>query len=623
MTPSPDPRAVQDPAPEALPLARRLALSRELGALSLFFRRRRGRDRLPMVSWMDPGMLFDTGLKTLFSIMVGERSDPRLVQALAAGTPEVYDYTRHHVDTEEGPEPAADRPRRDLWIDYVCDTGDGWNSTYGIAWAVAQPTLTLPDGTVLPRGDVLVFGGDEVYPTPTREEYDRRLVRPYSDAFGDDEPAESPHVFAIPGNHDWYDGLNAFSRIFRSGVGGRWFAGWWTRQRRSYFALKLPHRWWLLGMDGQLKGDLDTPQIEYFQHVATQCMQPGDRAIVCLSQPVWIYAHKYRAIGSEFDVTDLIYLRDQVLAPRGIEVPLLLSGDFHHYRRHEEAAPPGREPQQQITAGGGGAFLHPTHDEDVSVLDEETSSGATRRFLLKAAYPDLRTSNRLTWRNLAFLFLNPKFGIVPAVLYLLTAWLVRAALGDQPPSGILRGVKEMSQAFQHYPALTLWVLLLVLVFVTFTKSHSIIYRTLGGLGHLLAHWAAIFLLSVGAARVSALLPPQFITSRFAIESVLIFVGGWVVGSFVMGLYLFISLNVFGRHSEEAFSSLKIEDYKHFLRMHLADDGSLTIHPIKLERVPRRWRDRGAGDATPSRVVPVDPLVVERIEPPVVVGGRNG
>ncbi|MCU0621054.1 MAG: metallophosphoesterase, partial [Gemmatimonadales bacterium] len=319
---APKPPRVRDPAPEALPLARRLVQLREQGALSLFFRLSPERARKPMVSWMDPGMLLDTGLKTLFSIMVGERSDPRIVQALAAGAPESYDFRAHHEDTEQGPRPLPDRPRRDLWIDYVCDTGDGWNSTYAIAYAAAQPRLTLDDGTSLPRGDLLVFGGDEVYPTPTREEYDRRLVRPYSDAFGDDEPAEAPHVFAIPGNHDWYDGLNAFSRLFSSGVGGRWFAGWWTRQRRSYFALRLPHRWWLLGLDGQLKGDIDTPQMEYFQRLAQEEMQPGDRVMVCLSQPVWIYAHKYRMIGSEYDGTDLVFLRDQVLGPRGVDVRL-------------------------------------------------------------------------------------------------------------------------------------------------------------------------------------------------------------------------------------------------------------------------------------------------------------
>ena len=43
----------------------------------------------------------------------------------------------------------------------------------------------------------------------------------------------------------------------------------------------------------------------------------------------------------------------------------------------------------------------------------------------------------------------------------------------------------------------------------------------------------------------------------------------------MGLYLLVSVNVFGRHSEEAFSGLRIEDYKHFLRMHVGRTGALT------------------------------------------------
>jgi hypothetical protein len=89
----------------------------------------------------------------------------------------------------------------------------------------------------------------------------------------------------------------------------------------------------------------------------------------------------------------------------------------------------------------------------------------------------------------------------------------------------------------------------------------------------------------------------------------------------MGLYLLVSLNVFGRHGEEAFAALKIEDFKNFLRLHVARDGSLTIYPVKLERVPRRWRDRAVGEATPSRVVPAEPLLAELIEPPIVVPGR--
>ncbi|HEX5633036.1 MAG TPA: hypothetical protein VFX50_07400, partial [Gemmatimonadales bacterium] len=107
-------------------------------------------------------------------------------------------------------------------------------------------------------------------------------------------------------------------------------------------------------------------------------------------------------------------------------------------------------------------------------------------------------------------------------------------------------------------------------------------------------------------------------SRFVAEAALVFAGGWVAGSLIMGLYLLVSLNVFGRHSEEAFSSLRIQDYKHFLRLHVGPDGTLTIHPLKVERVPRRWRDRTPGEASPSRVQPAEPLVVERIERPVTV-----
>jgi hypothetical protein len=89
----------------------------------------------------------------------------------------------------------------------------------------------------------------------------------------------------------------------------------------------------------------------------------------------------------------------------------------------------------------------------------------------------------------------------------------------------------------------------------------------------------------------------------------------------MGLYLLISLNVFGRHGEQAFAALRIQDEKNFLRLHITRDGALTIYPVKIERVPRRWRDRVAGDATPSAVVPDEPLRPALIEPPIVVPAR--
>jgi hypothetical protein len=213
------PEARNDPA--ALPIARRIAAT----TFPLWWRPTSRDERMPMVGWFDPGQLWSTGVKSLVSLFVGEQSDRRIVQALAARRQEYYDHTVHYRDGAHGPQPLKDHPRDEVWIDYIADTGDGWNSTYAVAFAAAQRTLALegPDGRVeLPRGDLLVFGGDQVYPSASREEYQRRLVGPFAAAFGDDEPAERPHVYAIPGNHDWYDGLSAFTRcsVPTSAAGG-------------------------------------------------------------------------------------------------------------------------------------------------------------------------------------------------------------------------------------------------------------------------------------------------------------------------------------------------------------------------------------------------------------------
>jgi hypothetical protein len=52
------------------------------------------------------------------------------------------------------------------------------------------------------------------------------------------------------------------------------------------------------------------------------------------------------------------------------------------------------------------------------------------------------------------------------------------------------------------------------------------------------------------------------------------------------------------------------------------DGELTIYPIGIDRVPRRWRDRREDDASPSLVQPAEPLRVRLIEPPIRVPPRR-
>jgi hypothetical protein len=62
------------------------------------------------------------------------------------------------------------------------------------------------------------------------------------------------------------------------------------------------------------------------------------------------------------------------------------------------------------------------------------------------------------------------------------------------------------------------------------------------------------------------------------------------GSWLIGLYLLISLQIFGRHDQHAFSSLRVQDYKGWLRMRIDAAGALTVYAVGIDRVPRRWRD---------------------------------
>ncbi len=386
--------------------------------------------------------------------------------------------------------------------------------------------------------------------------------------------------------------------------------------------MKLPGNWWLLGSDGQLQSDIDTPQIEYFRDVSKQ-MNPGDKVILCISMPNWIYAAKYKKYGEFYDESDLIYLQNEILAKRNVQVKVYLSGDLHHYRRHEEINPKDVNARvQKITAGGGGAFLHPTHDADVSVLSEDYGIGqqSKRRFKLKESFPDTEKSKRLCLMDLLFFFKNPQFGVITGILYLWTAWLVWASINYKVPHDVKHAFIFSGEAIHNNPIVALWFFLLIGAFVLFTDTHSRIYKWMGGILHCLAHFLCIFLVGWGAVLLIHFLFKEYPFFDFVFTGVAIFFGGWFAGSMIMGIYLFISQFFFGRHNDEAFSALKIQDYKNFLRLHIAEDGTLTIYPIKIERVPRRWRDRhdNERDKIKSLVVPLDGTNAELIEEPIIL-----
>src|SRR5882724_1679847 len=120
--------------------------------------------RQRMVEWYDPVQLVKTGVEIVVSSAFASRADYRLIEALG-GERKISSYDE----------------REEMWVDFLADTGDGWNSTYAMASLLAEPTLTV-GGHTTQRGDVLVLGGDQVYPVASRDAYEQRFVGPYDAA---------------------------------------------------------------------------------------------------------------------------------------------------------------------------------------------------------------------------------------------------------------------------------------------------------------------------------------------------------------------------------------------------------------------------------------------------------
>lgn len=347
---------------------------------------------LPMFPWYS-GTSADL-LNTLFDLIVSVkvfvgRFDMRTMLAASS-----FDGTSR---TTEGPFEGDGyfyehlSEKKEVWLDFCADTGDGGNSTYSIARCLAAPEIKVDipgnlaakmndvDGIkILPRGDTLIHGGDLAYPNPTDETYEERLFSPYHQAFPSpphvypghlvvnkpDLPPEyylssgtpcthhsakedksldkvtckicmktnalkaygGPTAFMIPGNHDWIDGLETYKRnVIHRG----WIGGWLLPQEKSYFALKLPQGWWLLGIDLALEEDIDMFQYQYFTRIAEEKMGPQDTAIIVTHCPQWLvdwFWGKGETSGK--------ILRQLIRGPLRGRVKLRLAGDLHFYMRH-------------------------------------------------------------------------------------------------------------------------------------------------------------------------------------------------------------------------------------------------------------------------------------------------
>jgi hypothetical protein len=579
--------------------------------------------RHKMVGWYDIRQLVPTGIRTAISTVFGEFADRRESIAAARAIDSkaiepVYDYSKR-ADADGG-----------FWFDFVADTGDGWNSTYAIARLLADPALAVEG---MPRREgappILLMGGDQVYPAAGRDQYHERLIAPFDAAWiAKPRPAgeRTPDLYAIPGNHDWYDGLSAFLGVFctrrlasdwHAAHVGRGFGGRNTQQTRSYFALALPHEWWIWGVDVQLGGYIDQAQIDFFLHVARNWMAPGSRLIICTGNPEWVYidADNVEKRFRNFDYVAALASR----AERDHHLCAVLSGDSHHYSRYTENG------CEYITAGGGGAFLHPTHQLPKQVpfdWNYPPPGGAKtgkrpykRRFDLatdavsgaESLFPSRSDSRALAFRDLAFPFLNWTFSGVMGATWLVLAWLLTFAAASRLPGGSLAGVLSegsFGQAIVNYLLLILASPLPPMLlgiglagFIYFSDYKPQWRRWLAGILHGVAQFSAGSIVAILLARCVSWQGHEWLLIPA------VGIGGGILAGFIFGIYLFISIQGFGAHFNEAFSALRVQGYKNFLRFRIDAEGALTIYPIGLVKVPP---DRGDTLTNP----PLAPALIE-------------
>ena len=474
----------------------------------------------------------------------------------------------------------------ELWLDYVADSGDGFDATTTIASVVARDALHLPEpagggptrGHETRPGAVLVLGGDQAYPFATMEEYRNRLVGPFRAVLP--WTWRPRWLFAIPGNHDWYDGPASFVKQFCQ---GRWIGGWRSTQTRSYFALALPHNWHLWAVDVALGTDIDTGQLDYFEERA-RALPPGAQIVLCSAKPTWIAPQHDGSTAPDV----LEYFERTVIGDRAA-LRLTLSGDLHLYARYAAA-----DGENKIIAGGGGAYLAPTHHLDTPVrhpspdMSGTGSDDAPKRFELRQVFPSKDESRRLRRRIFAQIYRNRGFFLVTAAAYALVAMAVPADRIFDPP-GRLQSVAAL------LPVTLVGLLVFAALFV-FTAGAQVSRRRkrAAAILHTVLHLAVV----VGV--VDLLLQLSGVAGGDPwMRAVLGVVVGALLGPLVVAVYLWIADHVCV-NSNELYAGCANEAYKNFLRLHV-DRTGLTVYPIGV-RHPPGW----TFDSDAPREAPRDP-----------------
>jgi hypothetical protein len=476
----------------------------------------------------------------------------------------------------------AQRLDREVWIDFVADTGDDHDLSRAVARMLfATYALEGDEGRTLPRGDVLIFGGDTAYPAATAPELERRLLRPWNDvlrrAGGDDRPRI---LLGIPGNHDWYDGLDGFGRLFRrsplrdlpaplaagetppaSGserepvagalerhlhldeigeslrLAGEAFeslaailvgskvkradrlhlGGYTAVQEASYWALPLAPGLDLWGVDRQLR-TADFRQRVFFAERRAEAQPQG--ILFVAPDPAFAFGETNDPGAKLLEACDLSMEENHLF---------YLTGDVHHYERLTVGS------SLHVISGGGGAFLHGSRIA--------SDAGAVPPQL---AYPDKKTSRRIgmaiPWRlaaGTAGMLPHLAFGLLAAVeLFALARGAVSASVASTVATLVAIFGLTLAVRVRLERPLATW-------------SISTLFGLVLGLAPL-----ALRLL------LTAVLPPALVAPA-------VILGHAFFGSFVLGVFLLV-LALTGLEHHQGFAALGHPGFRHFVR--------LCVHP---------------------------------------------
>jgi hypothetical protein len=533
----------------------------------------------PMFSWLGVQELARAGARVLFAERLTAFIDRREMEAALALPEHLFD--------------ADYRTRNDIWFDYTADVGDGFDPTYAVAWQMARPVEGTQTG-FLPRPSFVVLGGDEVYPIASREEYWRRFHAPYRFAWPETAKDQRIDLFAIPGNHDWYDGLTNFIRLLSQ---ERALGGWQTRQRRSYFAVQLPHDWYVWGIDVQLESYIDYPQLQHFKAVAQRMKDQSKttpKLILCTAQPDWVHCgaqefrHRTTMHSDHGAYRTLAFFQDHVIHQQGIALKLVLAGDLHHYARYtRDAKIIDQAPPHFITCGTGGAYLSATHNlpDVLTVALSTTKDRAVQTYKLRATYPTQRSSKS---------FARGVFWKIPTTL----SFGLYAAIA-------LVFVSTSSNVSLQIPAVFVCFLVITGALCVYARSERqpTWADTVWGVLHGITHTGAALGL---ASLFNAFNPPGLFRSWLLLIEMV--AAGYLVGCLVFALYVWLASRLRGRHHNEVFAAQSRKTYKGFLRCYL-DATGLHIHPVGIPDPPQDWTEASTGPRyqpkAPIRTEPMD------------------